>query len=168
MDCSLNPSDVSIKAGEWKLGYDLKHEEPLPFEIVQVDSIVPHPNYQPGSASFDTALLFLQSAIKLDQHVDTICIGDAPAVTPQRKCISTGWGKTILQSTICRSFIFIKPIDILIIPTVIAPIILLKSRFKYYLLSMILYYFSSFTQKMTFSNFTLLIESPKSVYRNQG
>ncbi|XP_011499738.1 PREDICTED: serine proteinase stubble-like [Ceratosolen solmsi marchali] len=93
----LNPDEVSIKAGEWKLGYDLKHEEPLPFEIVQVDSIVPHPNYQPGSPSFDTALLFLQSPIKLDLHVDTICIGDAPAVTPQRKCISTGWGKTILQ-----------------------------------------------------------------------
>lgn len=93
-------SDISIKAGEWKLGYDLKHEEPLDFEIVQVVTIAPHPGYSSGKPSYDTALLFLEHPIALDQHVDTICLGDRPAITAERKCFATGWGKIVLQGNI--------------------------------------------------------------------
>ncbi|KAJ8688452.1 hypothetical protein QAD02_024247 [Eretmocerus hayati] len=94
----INPADISIKAGEYKLGYELKHEEPYPFQIVQVASIAPHPNYQPGSAGYDTALLYLEHPIKLDQHIDILCVSsEAPVVTPGRRCISVGWGKEILK-----------------------------------------------------------------------
>ena len=95
---------MSIKAGEWKLGYELKHEEPLPFEIVDVSSIVSHPAYQPGLPSHDVAILFLEKSLTLDQHVDTICLNERP-ISPQRKCISTGWGKVVLQGNLTHTFI---------------------------------------------------------------
>jgi hypothetical protein len=106
-------SDVSVKAGEWKLGYELKHEEPLPFEIVQVKTIEVHPNYQPGVAGFDVAILFLQSSFKLDLHVDTICVGQTPVINPQRKCISTGWGKVVLQSHAAGSLMHKIDVDVI-------------------------------------------------------
>ncbi|CAB0039459.1 unnamed protein product [Trichogramma brassicae] len=92
-------SDVSAKSGEWKLGYELKHEEPLPFEVINVQKIVTHPNYRHGSSSHDMAMLVLEKNFHLDQHVDTICLPQKPlAFEPaQRRCISTGWGKTIMQ-----------------------------------------------------------------------
>lgn len=91
---------MSVKAGEWKLGYELKHEEPLPFEIVTVSSIAQHPGYQPGYPSHDVAILFLEHSVHLDQHVDTICVSEQPPQSA-RNCISTGWGKHILQ---CKNF----------------------------------------------------------------
>ncbi|XP_058793364.1 inactive serine protease scarface-like [Phymastichus coffea] len=92
----MNPSEIAIKVGEWKLGYELKHEEPLPFEIVQVQTIEAHPGYQPGGPGYDLAMLFLEKPVQLDQHVDTICLSQQPSVL-ERKCISVGWGKTVLQ-----------------------------------------------------------------------
>ncbi|XP_043483725.1 uncharacterized protein LOC122512124 isoform X2 [Leptopilina heterotoma] len=106
-------SDISIKAGEWKLGYDLKHEEPLDFEIVQVATIVPHPGYSSGKPSYDTALLFLEHPIALDQHVDTICLGDRPAVTADRNCIATGWGKIVLQVNVAGALMHSVGVDLL-------------------------------------------------------
>ncbi|KAG8038115.1 hypothetical protein G9C98_006440 [Cotesia typhae] len=92
--------DIAVKAGEWKLGYELKHEEPLPFEIVKVKAIVTHPGYLPGSAAHDVAFLYLEHDIHLDQHVGPICLQEdvqQSYVRPGAKCISTGWGKHILQ-----------------------------------------------------------------------
>lgn len=82
------------------MGYELKHEEPLPFEIVKVASIVPHPGYLPGSSAHDVAILYLEHDVHLDRHVGTICLQDQSqqSYIPQgAKCISTGWGKHILQ-----------------------------------------------------------------------
>ncbi|CAD6213169.1 GSCOCG00003948001-RA-CDS [Cotesia congregata] len=92
--------DIAIKAGEWKLGYELKHEEPLPFEIVKVKAIVTHPGYLPGSAAHDVAFLYLEHDVHLDRHVGPICLQEdvqQSYVRPGAKCISTGWGKHILQ-----------------------------------------------------------------------
>ncbi|XP_034951201.1 inactive serine protease scarface-like [Chelonus insularis] len=106
--------DVSIKAGEWKLGYELKHEEPLPFEIVQVSQIVQHPGYLPGSQAYDLAILFLEHAVHFDQHVGTICLRhDTQPVLPGSRCISTGWGKHILQSHLAGAIMHSIDIDIL-------------------------------------------------------
>lgn len=69
----------------------------MDFEIVQVATILNHPEYSSGKASYDTALLFLEHPISLNQHVDTICLGEKPTIAPERKCIATGWGKIVLQ-----------------------------------------------------------------------
>lgn len=93
--------EIAIKAGEWKLGYDLKHEEPHPFQIVNVSVIANHPGYYPESARYDLAILFLAEKIRFDQHVDAICLGHEPQPSfPLSKCISTGWGKVAIQGCI--------------------------------------------------------------------
>lgn len=99
-NCSLRENEVSIKVGEWKLGYDLRHEEPYPTEIVSVESIIPHPAYHEESAAHDMVVLKLQRPVRLDQHVDTICVSESVQipVASQRKCISVGWGKPAMSS----------------------------------------------------------------------
>ncbi|KAF2905805.1 hypothetical protein ILUMI_00373 [Ignelater luminosus] len=91
----LATSDILIKAGEWKLGID---EEPLPFQIVKVAAIIPHPNYKPGVYLNDLALLMLEERLRIVDNVAPICL---PATNqpppPQTQCIVTGWGKHVLQ-----------------------------------------------------------------------
>lgn len=90
--------DVLVKGGEWKLGID---EEPKPFQINKVATIVRHPGYRPDTKLNDVALLILTEKFRLDKNVDTLCLpapGEDIAKTFQKaKCITTGWGKTILQ-----------------------------------------------------------------------
>ncbi|XP_015517677.2 uncharacterized transmembrane protein DDB_G0289901 [Neodiprion lecontei] len=110
----LRPEEVSIKAGEWKLGSEIQQEEPIPFEIVKVLNILPHPGYNSGSSSYDLAILLLEHPVRLDQHVDIICLGNIPQPTIGRKCISTGWGKVVLQVHAAGSLM--HGIDVDIVP----------------------------------------------------
>lgn len=84
-----------IKAGEWRLGSD---EEPKPFQIVRVQKIIFHPQFQPQTLEHDIALLHLENDIKYDTHVGPICLDDvetAPSTSDQ--CVTTGWGKEVLK-----------------------------------------------------------------------
>lgn len=89
----LPTSDVLIKGGEWKLGID---EEPLPFQIVKVATIIRHPQYVPGSYQNDLALLILTEKLRLAKNVGTICLPSTNQI-PTTNCLATGWGKRILQ-----------------------------------------------------------------------
>lgn len=84
-----------IKAGEWRLGSD---EEPKPFQIVRVQKIVFHPQFQPNTLQNDIALLYLENDIKYDTHVGPICLDEAESATsPNDACVTTGWGKEVLK-----------------------------------------------------------------------
>lgn len=83
-----------IKAGEWRLGSD---EEPKPFQIVRVQKVIFHPQYQPKTLEHDIALLYLENDIKYDDHVAPICLDDTDSVLPSNDCITTGWGKEVLK-----------------------------------------------------------------------
>lgn len=93
LNCRLETSDVLIKGGEWKLGID---EEPLPFQIVKVATIIRHPQYVAGSYQNDLALLVLTEKLRLAKNVGTICLPPANQI-PANNCVATGWGKRILQ-----------------------------------------------------------------------
>ncbi|CAK9807357.1 Inactive serine protease scarface [Anthophora plagiata] len=96
---SLSPNDISIKLGEWKLGYELKHEEPLPFEIINVSSISLHPGYTRGLGKHDLAILHLEKAATVNLHINPLCLPETnELVQNNRLCIATGWGKSILQA----------------------------------------------------------------------
>ncbi|OAD55609.1 Serine proteinase stubble [Eufriesea mexicana] len=96
---SLSPKDVSIKLGEWKLGYELPHEEPLPFQIINVSSISTHPGYERGTGEHDLAMLHLESPPTFDLHINPLCLPKTKHFVQNNKpCISTGWGKSILQA----------------------------------------------------------------------
>ncbi|KAF7988621.1 hypothetical protein HCN44_001194 [Aphidius gifuensis] len=106
------PQDISIKVGEWKLGYELKEQEPLPFEIVFVKQVVSHPGYQSGSVAYDVAVLLLEHPVKLDRHVDTICLSEK-LPTPDMKCISTGWGKFIIENHVAGALMHSIDVDVI-------------------------------------------------------
>ncbi|XP_035719216.1 uncharacterized protein LOC118440384 isoform X1 [Vespa mandarinia] len=93
----ITPQEVSVKSGEWKLGYELEYEEPLPFEITNVSSIVIHPNYVLGSSLNDIAVLYLENAITYNRHVNPLCLSNSIETQTLNKCIVTGWGQAIIK-----------------------------------------------------------------------
>ncbi|XP_031826161.1 inactive serine protease scarface [Nomia melanderi] len=95
---SMVPNDLSIKLGEWKLGYELKHEEPLPYEILNVSYINIHPGYTKGVGDHDLAVLRLEKPAVLDYHVNPLCLPQTNQLQEKKSCIATGWGKSILQA----------------------------------------------------------------------
>lgn len=90
---SLETSDILIKGGEWKLGID---DEPLPFQIVKVAAILRHPDFKAGSLQYDLAVLVLEENLRFTKNIGQICLPQ-PNLIPTQNCISTGWGKRILQ-----------------------------------------------------------------------
>ncbi len=89
-------NDVLIKAGEWRLGSDA---EPKPFQIVRVQRIIFHPQYQAKTLESDIALLYLENDIKYDDtHILPICLDDQYSEpTANDNCVTTGWSKEVLK-----------------------------------------------------------------------
>ncbi|XP_076750260.1 inactive serine protease scarface [Xylocopa sonorina] len=111
---SLLPSDISIKLGEWKLGYELKYEEPLPFQIIDVSSISIHPGYTQGYEECDLAMLHLESPATFDFHINPLCLPTSNSLAVNNKpCITTGWGKSILQAHYAGAIMHAVSMDIL-------------------------------------------------------
>ncbi|XP_054015987.1 inactive serine protease scarface [Hylaeus anthracinus] len=109
---SLGPNDISIKLGEWKLGYELKHEEPLPYEILNVSSIRTHSGYARGYTDHDLAILHLKNPATIDLHVNPLCLPTTKQLQ-MNKCIATGWGKSILQAHYAGAIMHAVDLDIL-------------------------------------------------------
>ncbi|XP_017885505.1 coagulation factor XII-like [Ceratina calcarata] len=111
----LSPSDVSIKLGEWKLGYELKHEEPLPFQIINITSIDVHPNYVQGYGEHDLAMLHLERPATMDLHISPLCLPEPNYFAKNKQCITTGWGKSILQAHYAGAIMHV--VDMNVLPT---------------------------------------------------
>ncbi|KAL0281598.1 UNVERIFIED_CONTAM: hypothetical protein PYX00_002536 [Menopon gallinae] len=93
-------AELSVKAGDWKLGGDAP-DEPKPAQTRQVTAIARHPNYDPVSRFYDMAALILSEPLQIDEHVNTLCLGEngSPGEKPAgNNCVVTGWGKASLQS----------------------------------------------------------------------
>ncbi|XP_032686691.1 uncharacterized protein LOC116851432 isoform X2 [Odontomachus brunneus] len=109
----LSPNEISVKLGEWKLGFELKQEEPLPFEIIDVRTIKYHPGYMEGLSSNDTAMLFLEHPATFNLHINTLCLPEDYQVQETSQCIVTGWGKSILQSHYAGAIMHMVDVDLL-------------------------------------------------------
>ncbi|XP_013136391.1 PREDICTED: uncharacterized protein LOC106101639 isoform X2 [Papilio polytes] len=101
----LDAKNVLVKGGEWKLGID---EEPLPFQIVQVKTIIFHPGYKSGSLQDDVAILYLSENLRLANNIQPICMPDSKDSIDAfynggGECIVTGWGKIVLQAHLAGS-----------------------------------------------------------------
>ncbi|XP_067206831.1 uncharacterized protein [Linepithema humile] len=109
------PNELSVKLGEWKLGYELKHEEPLSFEIINVRTIKYHPRYVEGLSSNDTAILVLVHPATFNLHINTLCLPEYPEYQVQEtsQCIVTGWGKSILQAHYAGAIMHMVDVDFL-------------------------------------------------------
>jgi hypothetical protein len=98
----LEPRSVMIKGGEWKLGVD---DEPKTFQIVRVSKIFKHPAYQPGNLQYDLAMLMLEENLRFAEHINPICLpqlGTPEVYNRKTQCITTGWGKQVLQGSSCN------------------------------------------------------------------
>ncbi|XP_045508505.1 uncharacterized protein LOC123704246 isoform X2 [Colias croceus] len=98
----LDAKNVLIKGGEWKLGID---DEPLPFQIVQVKTILRHPFYRRGSLLYDAAILVLSENLRLAKNINPICLPSTEDTLDAYyngagECVVTGWGKIVLQAHI--------------------------------------------------------------------
>ncbi|XP_013176246.1 PREDICTED: uncharacterized protein LOC106124294 isoform X3 [Papilio xuthus] len=101
----LDARNVLVKGGEWKLGID---DEPLPFQIVQVKTIIFHPGYRSGSLQDDVAILYLSENLRLANNIQPICMPDSSDsinafYNGGGQCIVTGWGKIVLQAHLAGS-----------------------------------------------------------------
>lgn len=97
----VSPSDLKVKAGEWKLGLD---DEPKPFQITGVRSVSFHPSYNPTNLNNDVALLHCDERIRFDSHVGPICLEDQVTSASSEDCVTTGWGKDVLRSKFSKLF----------------------------------------------------------------
>jgi secreted trypsin-like serine protease len=89
-----------VKGGEYKLGVD---DEPRTFQIVPVKKITMHPEYFTGSLQNDIAVLHMAENFRTSENIAPLCIPDKPETeqnlygNSEYKCITTGWGKQVLQ-----------------------------------------------------------------------
>ena len=62
-------------------------------QIIPIDKIIKHPNYDPYSFDYDVALIKLKNPIKFNSNVRPVCLPttDFDAGT---NCYITGWGDT--------------------------------------------------------------------------
>lgn len=97
---SLRSEKLMIRAGDWKLGVENSSEEPKAVQERFVAAIARHPNYDPVSRFSDMAVLILEEPLRLDTHVDVLCLGSAVGQGQRPKgsnCVVTGWGKNKLK-----------------------------------------------------------------------
>ncbi|XP_055541224.1 uncharacterized protein LOC129727421 isoform X2 [Wyeomyia smithii] len=108
----LNPRDVMIKGGEWRLGVDA---EPKTFQIVRVKNVIYHPAYQPTTLNYDVALLVLEDRLRYDTHIGAICLDENDVVpsASYENCVTTGWGREVLRIHIGNALMHYMPISLL-------------------------------------------------------
>lgn len=87
-----NPSDLRVRVGEVTIG---SNQEVLPAHEVAVVAINGHPSFQEGSLFNDAAVLLLQEAVPLSQHIGPICLPDSQLAMTQ--CAVSGWGQQTLN-----------------------------------------------------------------------
>ncbi|XP_058814873.1 inactive serine protease scarface isoform X3 [Topomyia yanbarensis] len=108
----LNPRDVMIKGGEWRLGVDA---EPKTFQIVRVKNVVYHPAYQPDTLNYDVAMLVLEDRLRFDTHIGALCLDENDVVpsASYENCVTTGWGREVLRIHIGNALMHSMPISLL-------------------------------------------------------
>ena len=85
-----NPLKFVVRAGEWDTQTTL---EPLPFVESNVASIEVHKQFNRKNALNNIALLFLETPIQNDQHINTICLPPPHLNFDGQRCFVSGWGK---------------------------------------------------------------------------
>lgn len=65
---------------------------------MNVSYINVHPGYTRGLGEHDLAILRLEQPTAFDYHINPLCVPNTkPPLQQNRPCVSTGWGKSILQ-----------------------------------------------------------------------
>ncbi|CAO1429879.1 unnamed protein product [Diamesa tonsa] len=86
-----NPEELVVRAGEWDTQTTSEH---LPFVESNVASLAVHENLVSSSGLNNIALLFLETPIQNDKHINTICLPQRNVNFDGARCLVTGWGKS--------------------------------------------------------------------------
>lgn len=92
----LNLDLLKVRVGEWNTqSSDNEEEKSISHQDIDVSQIIIHPNFNNGSMFNDVALIKLDSAAILKEHINTICIpnNEEQLNYDTHSCVSTGWGK---------------------------------------------------------------------------
>ncbi|CAG0898358.1 unnamed protein product [Darwinula stevensoni] len=82
---------LRARFGEW----DTQNEdEPLPHQDRKISKVVIHEAFNQRVMFNDYAVLILDSPVKQDDHIDTVCLPGPRTNFAGRRCYVTGWGKT--------------------------------------------------------------------------
>lgn len=84
------PSHVRVRLGEWDTQKDY---EPYKHQDRDVSTVVIHPDFHAGNLANDFALLYLTQPANIAKNVGLICLEKINYLTPNFKCVVTGWGK---------------------------------------------------------------------------
>ncbi|CAG9770803.1 unnamed protein product [Ceutorhynchus assimilis] len=88
--CVQAKAKYTIRAGEWHWEHS---NEPLPHQDREVESIITHPRFHPGSLRNDIALLILNAPFKLTKNVGIVCLPPRNLRVDIKRCVASGWGK---------------------------------------------------------------------------
>lgn len=88
--CVIAEAKYTVRAGEWNWEHT---NEPMPHQDRDVESIIIHPKFHPGSLRNDIALLTLSSPFKLTGNVGIICLPPRNLKVDIKRCVASGWGK---------------------------------------------------------------------------
>ncbi|XP_078373762.1 serine protease 1-like isoform X3 [Oculina patagonica] len=83
-----NPEDFIVTAGE----HDV-HEKEGYEQLIPIDKIIKHPDYDSYSFDYDVALVKLKNPIKFSINVRPVCLPTTD-FAPGTNCYITGWGDT--------------------------------------------------------------------------
>lgn len=97
----FGPKVFTIRAGDWDLA---ANNEILPHRDSNVRHFVIHPQYNKGSYHNDAALLFLENAVELGQHINTACLPNIGDVIETMNCTVLRWALQML--VYCSLFVF--------------------------------------------------------------
>lgn len=89
---NLTAYDLKIRAGEWDTQ---TQKERLPYQELNVKSIIVHPSFQSRNLINDVALLILERPVQLDDHINVICLPSQGYTSNSRDCFASGWGKSV-------------------------------------------------------------------------
>ncbi|EDV58068.2 phenoloxidase-activating factor 2 [Drosophila erecta] len=84
-----------VRAGEW----DLKGgTEQQAHQDVPIEKIVRHPRFNVENGAYNAALLFLSRSLRLDRHINLICLPQPNRNLIKNLCIVSGWTQKDLLS----------------------------------------------------------------------
>lgn len=84
------PTDLKIRAGEWDTQ---SKNEIFAHSDHDVEDYIVHKDFILQNLHNDIALMFLKTPVKLDQHINTVCLPPQGAVFDHDSCVASGWGR---------------------------------------------------------------------------
>lgn len=125
----LTPDQIQVRLGEWQVN---SYHEPLKYVDASIASIAIHPDFKGGSLHNDIAVLTLAAPVKLDHHINSVCVPDSQQVFGDSYCFATGWGKDAFNGTYQ---VILKKVDLPLVDNYACQEKLRKTRLgKYFVL----------------------------------